>query len=557
MLANLSLRIKLYLLSGTGVIALLIAVLVGTFGISSGVEGVKAIGRQRLPSVLVLQNIREAQVALKSSTYEVPLWESDTEAQDQFSSIANDKKKLWEQADASIKSFDGLPKSDEEQKLWRDFLEQWQRWRVADQNMVRLILQLSQNRDAAKQAQLFQTYYTLGGQQRPFYVSAEKLLGDVLALNTKIVEQETVAAESATGVAWKAMVAVGVTTIILMLTLGYFIAASILRQMGGEPAAAVQIIRRIAEGDLTQRIEVSVGDEDSVLASMSYMQQRLHELIAQVRASAEELFSSSTALASDVGHVLENGSKETAAAQRTASEVENIAQQVSHVGGSAEAALNLSEQAGAHAKSGQIVIRDAASEMGRIAEAVGSSAELIEKLGEYSSQISSIVSVISGIAEQTNLLALNAAIEAARAGDQGRGFAVVADEVRSLSQRTAQSTGQITSMISTIQNGVNEAIVSMRDAAVCVDRGVKMVNEATATMEDIHRGAESANSAVNEITYALRESTESLHQIAASMESIVVMVERSGQSVTKISKSADGIEKMAQTLSLSVNTFTI
>ncbi len=89
---------------------------------------------------------------------------------------------------------------------------------------------------------------------------------------------------------------------------------------------------------------------------------------------------------------------------------------------------------------------------------------LIDRLGEDSTAIGSVIDVINGIAEQTNLLALNAAIEAARAGEQGRGFAVVADEVRTLAKRTQDSTIKIKDIVSRIQDSTRVCVDSMETA---------------------------------------------------------------------------------------------
>lgn len=96
---------------------------------------------------------------------------------------------------------------------------------------------------------------------------------------------------------------------------------------------------------------------------------------------------------------------------------------------------------------GQVQIDEATGSVSQLSENLLSSSRCMQELEQDSRNINTILDTIRSIAEQTNLLALNAAIEAARAGEQGRGFAVVADEVRALAKRTADSTGEIDSLL--------------------------------------------------------------------------------------------------------------
>jgi len=163
----------------------------------------------------------------------------------------------------------------------------------------------------------------------------------------------------------------------------------------------------------------------------------------------------------------------------------------------ASRAYHISAETEKVAEQGTLVIQETAREMRQIADNIGSSAKLVEQLGDRSEQITAIVNTIRGIADQTNLLALNAAIEAARAGDQGRGFAVVADEVRQLAGRTSGSTTEIAEMIGKILAETREAVASMSATQEGAIRGVTLADQAGQVIVQIRDGASDAVEAVS------------------------------------------------------------
>ena len=138
--------------------------------------------------------------------------------------------------------------------------------------------------------------------------------------------------------------------------------------------------------------------------------------------------------------------------------------------------------------SGQKLVENIVAQTTRIEQENTLVKNNMTELHSHTKDMQKIISMIQQISSQTNLLALNASIEAARAGEAGKGFAVVADEIRVLSEQTKQSTQNIETIITKLNENATATISSMDLVTEEINGQVTMIHDIEANFSNIRTG---------------------------------------------------------------------
>ena len=217
---------------------------------------------------------------------------------------------------------------------------------------------------------------------------------------------------------------ISLTLLVLLSLVGWQVSSSILKQLGGEPKAAAEVMQQVAAGDLTA--SVGSAPPGSMLHTLGGMVGSLRQMVTEINNDANRLVSNAEHIATASEEVARSAEHQADATSAMAAAIEELTVSSNHISDSASETARDSTTAVTLSGQGAQRVEQATQAIQKISVTVSDASERIRALEDRAKQVSSIANVIKDIAGQTNLLALNAAIEAARAGEQGRGFAVVA-----------------------------------------------------------------------------------------------------------------------------------
>lgn len=318
---------------------------------------------------------------------------------------------------------------------------------------------------------------------------------------------------------------------ILGISLAIFITRGILKQLGADPLEVMAILQKVAQGDLTLKIQTQAKDQTSLLFSVKTMINRLQEIVGEVKSAANNVASGTQELSSTSEEMSQGANEQSSSVEEISSSME-------------EMVSNIKQNADNAQQTERIAVKSAqdAKESG---QAVG---ETVIAMKEIAGKIS----IIEEIARQTNLLALNAAIEAARAGQHGKGFAVVASEVRKLAERSQVAAAEISQLSSTSVEVAEKAGQMLSKLVPDIQKTSELVQEISSASNEQNSGATQIGKAIQQLEQVVQQNAGASEEVASTAEEMASQAEQLQSTITFFKIENDGRDN-ARSLSFQSN----
>lgn len=266
----------------------------------------------------------------------------------------------------------------------------------------------------------------------------------------------------------------GIMLVILLTIAAFLISKDFVNPL----LKANKYIESIAGGLIPDRLKIKRKDEiGNLLRSIEKLIEVLRNIIIKTNSISGEIIESSKFIVEENEDLTKKSASATNLVENTVTSMEEMTEFIKENSESALKANEVQHQAIEIATTGR--------------DKVIKTMKSINNIDNFSKKISEIIEVMDNIAFQTNLLSLNAAVESARSGEHGKGFSVLSAEIRSLAQRSKKAAKQISELIITTNEKVNEAVLFGNESTKIFYKILDEMQNVTELIEEVAKRTQS------------------------------------------------------------------
>ena len=312
----------------------------------------------------------------------------------------------------------------------------------------------------------------------------------------------------------------------------------------------------MSKGDLTHQLKMDQNDEIGTLANaLVDMRNNLYAMISKIHSVVTTLNSSAT----DISAI---SSQLTTSIETTAVKSNTVATAAEEMSSNSHSVAAASEQASTNTSTVVTNVREISGSLSDMANSaqqakaetssavtkVEFSSRQVDKLGQASQEIGTIIDTIRTISDQTNLLALNATIEAARAGEAGKGFAVVANEIKELAKQTSDATDNIDQKLSLTQELSTITVNEIKEITKAISRIDGSVGAITSAINQQNETTSEMSENISQTAEGLQEVNENVSQLSTAADQVAKEIAEVNELNSQMNNSSAQVQHDAEKL---------
>ncbi|MDH5258424.1 MAG: methyl-accepting chemotaxis protein, partial [Gammaproteobacteria bacterium] len=504
-LSNISVSIKIWLLSSIALSGMLVIAGISLVDINSIESEVAAIAEKDIPLTKLVTRITEHQmelgITLERALRHGEVMSASRKAAEEFKKAEHKfditGKKIIDEiikAEELLKEEIATAETEKDQKHFSELLHSLEKIQHETENFEKHTVAVFHLFVAGKVTEAL----IQGNNAEHEETTLINHMHEFLTKVEDMTEERALTAEHDAQNALTVVSIVSAVTLTVVLLLSYLIGNQITTPLKQMLAASIDL--KEGEGDLTQRLPDFGKDEIGETANaFNGFIERMEGVMQEVQAAVINIGSASTQVNATAQSLSQGATEQAANLEEVSASIEEMSSSIDQNADNSKTTDDIASKASSEAEKGGNAVAEAVSAMQQIAEKIV---------------------LIEDIAYKTNLLALNAAIEAARAGEHGKGFAVVADEVRKLAERSQISAQEISQLSHDSVSVVDRAGQVLNELVPNIQKTAELVQEITAATGEQSSGVGQINMAIRQLDTVSQTNAAASEELAATSEEL-------------------------------------